>query len=61
MTVVKNQQDKMVLTRIQNSWQVCIDYRKINQATRKDYFPLSYIDQVLKKVYVDSHSTGGPT
>ncbi|RDX63171.1 hypothetical protein CR513_58433, partial [Mucuna pruriens] len=33
--------DKLVLTRIHNTWRVYIDYRKLNQATRKDHFPLS--------------------
>ncbi|RDX74706.1 Retrovirus-related Pol polyprotein from transposon 17.6, partial [Mucuna pruriens] len=55
MTVMKNQQDELVPTRIQNSWRVYIDYRRLNQATRKDHFPLPFIDQVLKKLSRKSH------
>ncbi|RDY06480.1 hypothetical protein CR513_09526, partial [Mucuna pruriens] len=55
MIVVRNQQDEMVSTRIQNSWQVCIEYRKLNQETRKDHFPLSFIDEVLEKLAGKSH------
>ncbi|RDX61406.1 hypothetical protein CR513_60360, partial [Mucuna pruriens] len=49
MTVTKNWHDEIVLTRIQNSWGVCIDYRKLNQAARKDQFPLPFLDQILEK------------
>ncbi|RDX99950.1 Retrovirus-related Pol polyprotein from transposon 17.6, partial [Mucuna pruriens] len=57
MTIIKNQQDEMVPAKIQNNWQVCIDYRKLNQATRKDHFPLPFIDQVLEKLvgYMQIH------
>ncbi|RDX82438.1 Retrovirus-related Pol polyprotein from transposon 17.6, partial [Mucuna pruriens] len=55
MIVMKNQQDELVPTRIQNNWRVCIDYRRLNQATCKDHFPLPFIDQVLEKLSGKSH------
>ncbi|RDY02627.1 hypothetical protein CR513_13880, partial [Mucuna pruriens] len=55
MTIMKNQQDELVPMRIQNSWRVCIDYRRLNQATWKDHFPLPFIDQVLEKLAGKSH------
>ncbi|RDX82343.1 hypothetical protein CR513_36878, partial [Mucuna pruriens] len=45
MTVMKNQNDELVPTR-----RACIDYKKLNQATRKDHFPLLFFDQVLEKL-----------
>ncbi|CAN6542477.1 unnamed protein product [Malus baccata var. baccata] len=44
VTVVKNAEDELVPTRIQTGWRVCIDYRKLNNTTRKDHFPLPFID-----------------
>ncbi|RDY07728.1 hypothetical protein CR513_08114, partial [Mucuna pruriens] len=55
MTVTKNQHDEMVSTRIQNSWRLCINYKKLNQATCKDNFPLSFLDQILEKLAGKSH------
>ncbi|RDX86933.1 Retrovirus-related Pol polyprotein from transposon 17.6, partial [Mucuna pruriens] len=37
MTVMKNQQDELVSTRIQNSWRVCID-QVLEKLSRKSYY-----------------------
>jgi hypothetical protein len=50
LTVVKNKNDELVPTRIQYGWRVCIDYRKLNAATRKDHFPLPFIDQMVERL-----------
>ena len=41
-TVVKNQNDELVPTRVQDGWRVCIDYKKLNAITHKDHFPLPF-------------------
>ncbi|KAD5317998.1 hypothetical protein E3N88_17944 [Mikania micrantha] len=48
MTVVVNEKKEIVPTRTVTGWRVCIDYRKLNDATRKDHFPLPFIDQMLE-------------
>ncbi|KAM1106336.1 hypothetical protein EV2_003320 [Malus domestica] len=50
VTVVKNTEDELVPTRIQTGWRVCIDYRMLNNTTRKDHFPLPFIDQMLERL-----------
>ncbi|GJV53225.1 hypothetical protein Tco_1448966 [Tanacetum coccineum] len=47
-TVVKNEKDELIPRRTITRWRVCIDYRKLNNATRKDHFPLPFIDQMLE-------------
>jgi hypothetical protein len=49
LTVVKNKDNELVPTRIQSGWRVCMDYRKLNAATRKDHFPLPFIDQMVER------------
>ncbi|CAM8988278.1 unnamed protein product [Rhodiola kirilowii] len=47
ITVEKSAAGEMVTTRVKNGWRMCIDYRKLNAVTRKDHFPLPFIDQML--------------
>ncbi|KAK0592725.1 hypothetical protein LWI29_024263 [Acer saccharum] len=55
ITVVRNEQNELVPQRLQTGWRVCIDYRKLNTATRKDHFPLPFIDQMLERLAGHSH------
>ncbi|CAH9083129.1 unnamed protein product, partial [Cuscuta europaea] len=50
VTVVENKHGELMPTRIQNGWRVCIDYRRLNAVTRKDFFPLPFIDQMLERL-----------
>ncbi|CAN6552293.1 unnamed protein product [Malus baccata var. baccata] len=50
VTVVANAENELVPQRIQTGWRVCIDYRKLNTTTRKDHFPLPFIDQMLERL-----------
>ncbi|XP_035837089.1 uncharacterized protein LOC118485000 [Helianthus annuus] len=48
--VVTNDAGEEVATRPVTGWRICIDYRKLNAATSKDHFPLSFIDQIVEKL-----------
>ncbi|GJT19641.1 reverse transcriptase domain-containing protein [Tanacetum coccineum] len=50
ITVVTNENDELVPTRTVMGWRVCIDYRKLNEATAKDHFPLPFMDQMLERL-----------
>ncbi|GJW28317.1 reverse transcriptase domain-containing protein [Tanacetum coccineum] len=50
MTVITNENNELIPTRLVTGWRVCIDYRKLNDATRKDHFPLPFMDQMLERL-----------
>nr|GFA32597.1 reverse transcriptase domain-containing protein [Tanacetum cinerariifolium] len=49
-TVVENEENELIPNRLVTGWRVCIDYRKLNEATRKDHFPLPIMDQMLERL-----------
>ena len=50
VTVVENENNELISTRVTLGLRVCIDYRKLNAGTRKDHFPLPFVDQILERV-----------
>jgi hypothetical protein len=50
LTVVKNEKNELIPQRTMTKWQVCIDYRNLNKATNKNYFPLPFIDEMLERL-----------
>ena len=54
-TVIINERNELIPTRTVTGWRVCIDYKKLNTVTRKDHYPLPFIDQMLYRMAVHSH------
>ena len=54
-TVIGNEKNELIPTKTVTGWRVCIDYRKLNTATRKDHFPLPFIDQMLDRLVGHPH------
>nr|GEV31093.1 DNA-directed DNA polymerase [Tanacetum cinerariifolium] len=50
ISVVENENNELIPTWLVIGWRVCIDYMKLNDATRKDHFPLPFMDQMLKRL-----------
>ena len=53
--VIRNEKNKLIPIRTMTGWRVCIDYIKLNNATRNDHYPLPFIDQMLDRLAGHSH------
>ncbi|GJX56409.1 reverse transcriptase domain-containing protein [Tanacetum coccineum] len=50
ITVIENEDNELIPTQLVMGWRVCIDYQKLNDTTRKDHFPLPFMDQMLERL-----------
>ena len=53
--VIRNEKNELVPTITMIGWRVCIDYRKLNTATRNDHYPLPFINQILDRLVGHFH------
>ena len=54
-TVIRTENNILLPSRTVTGWRICIDYRKLNKATRKDHFPLPFLDQMLDQLAGHEH------
>jgi hypothetical protein len=62
MTIIRNEKNELIPQQTVTGWRMCIDYQKLHKATRKDHFPLPFIDEMLERManhsfcYLDGYS-----
>ena len=54
-TIIRNDRNELIPTRTVIGQRVCIDYRKLNTATRINNYPLPFIDQILDRLAGHPH------
>ena len=55
ITVVPNDKDELIPQRIIIGYRMVINFRKLNKATKKDHYPLPFIDQMLERLSKHTH------
>ena len=50
MTTIRNEKNELIPTKTVTRWRVCIDYRNLNTATRKDHDLMLFIDKMLDRL-----------
>ena len=53
--MIRNEKNELIPTTTVTGWRVCIDYKKLNTPTRKEHYPLPFIDQMLDRLAGHSH------
>ena len=53
--VVPNYKNELIPQRIVTDYRMVIDFRKLNKATRRDNYPLLFIDQMLERLSKHTH------
>ena len=48
--MIKTENNTLPPSKTVTGWRICIDYWKLNKETRKDHFPLSFLDQMLDRL-----------
>ena len=61
--MIRTESNTLLPSRTVTGWRICKDYQKLNKATRKDHFPLPFLDQMLDRLarheyycFLDGHS-----
>jgi hypothetical protein len=63
MTAIRNEKNELIPQQTIIGWRMCIDYQKLNKATRKDDLSLHFIDEMLERLanfffcYLDGYSS----
>jgi hypothetical protein len=55
ITVVPNENNELIPQRVVVGYRMCIDFRKVNKVTKKDHYPLPFIDQMLERLSKKTH------
>ena len=51
VTTIHNEKGEEMPTSFTTGWRVCLDYRRLYEVTRKDHFPLPFMDQLLERIF----------
>ena len=55
ITVVPNDKNELIPQRIVTGYRMLIDFHKLNKDTKKDHYPLPFIDQMLERLSKHTH------
>lgn len=50
MNIIENENNELITTGTVTGWRICVDYRKLNETTRNNHFPLPFIDKMLYRM-----------